>query len=231
MVEDFESFVKKKLEELSKKIMIYISRRGYLVSSYEIAKYLHEVSMSDITPRVLIRDVAFGAKFFKSLRKYIPIHIDYVRKSVGLLYTRAPFPSVFARIIYQIYSRGQSRVYGPVRIMGITKFYVKKGLKNLSSLGKKLLAEKAVSLRYRREILRIARMHEKIGEITRKLKKEEVLSFIWRPLEDMRGLGGIGNLYALFFDTPKNVSLKLLAVLKYVDENPDILLEGEEYVE
>jgi len=225
---NIEQTIKKKLEELSRKIMAYISRRGYLISSGEIAKSLCEMSASDLAPRVLVQDIAFGTRFFKNLRRYIPTHIDYVRRSVDLLYTRSPLPSVFAKIVYQIYIQEKLKVHGLARVLGITRFYIRRGLKDILSLERKMLAIRSVGEAYRREVAKVAKMHKRIRETMQKLSIKDIFCIVAGPLEReyVEEVGVFRGSHSLFFESPRGVTFKILAVLKYVDEKPEVLLQG-----
>ena len=217
------------MEELSRKIATYVSRRGYLVSSSEIARSLLEISASDVAPKVLAQNIAFGIKFFKNLRKYIPMHINHIWRSIDLLYVRSPLPAVFAKIVYHIYSKEKLKLHGFVRVWGITRTYIRKGFRELVSLEKKTLIAKLLKEAYKREIARTARVHNKITRIMEKLSVDDIFCIV-SDLSEKTTRGKIETprgIHSLFFEAPAETVFRILAILKYVSERPEILLKGK----
>jgi len=201
------------IAELIRLLNSYISRKRGHINTREISNTLESLVRKDETPDVLINNVDMGIKFFNTLCKYFPVRLSVIQKFISSLENITYFPSVIAKIVLNLSLSGKIRMYGEVKVRGITLGIIKKGIRRLREVCVSC-SKLEPSFYPRQSIGKFVRLCNLVNDIKTAVVERDIKSLIYgashqEPFQV--------DPYILVHSR-KEIVLKILAVLKYMGE-------------
>jgi len=208
--------IRKKIAVLISSIRNYLLRRFASVEIEQIVSTLEEVSSKHETAIVLVDDSVLGARLFKSLRKYIPRHLSTIHNKIVGMEFMSNIPAIIPRIVFGLYKEGRLKIYGDIRVRGITLKYIAKSLKTIRTMAAKLSVMAKIGQRMDHTLERILALHNYLDELKDRISDTDVKDIL-RRIDGEANIGMICNPKFAYFSRHE-IAMKILAILKWMGE-------------